>query len=162
MKKILFVVFSIFFPLIVDASEYDEKKIIINGLDSGIVATTSTNDFVIIGNDVESCSKVIKYDYNGNLLWERDWDINGILYFDSLVIDKNDDIYIIGDIVFYDGEYRGTDSNGIILKYDKNGTLLWEKYLIGNSSDSFDSVMIGEKDEIIVYGYTNSTDLEYF
>ena len=52
------------------------------------------------------------------------------------------------------------DGNAIIVKYDKDGNLLWQKSWGGNFLDGFKSVFQTEDSGFIVFGYSTSTDIE--
>ncbi|MBD3231018.1 MAG: hypothetical protein GF329_22755 [Candidatus Lokiarchaeota archaeon] len=89
---------------------------------SGIVyQTTNWNDIILI-----------KYDQSGNVYWNRTISSNGI-HKDcgyDLDIDNNDNIYVVGYL------YDPINSDDfILLKYNTNGTLLWNKTWGGGGLD---------------------------
>jgi hypothetical protein len=61
-------------------------------------------------------SLVVKYDMNGNLIWQRA--LGGVNTPRSGIVSDGSNIYVVGT----HGEYTGS-----ILKYDTNGNLIWQR-----------------------------------
>ena len=51
-------------------------------------------------------------------------------------------------------------SNGVLVKYDKNGNIEWSKVYGGESSDSFEKVEVMKNGDYVVVGKGYSTDIE--
>ena len=65
---------------------------------------------------------LVKYDLNGNFIWSKTWGSNLSEMAYSVVVDKTS-IYVAGGIL----DEHKNDEYSFVLKYDKNGTLLWNK-----------------------------------
>ena len=52
------------------------------------------------------------------------------------------------------------NSNGVLVKYDKNGTIEWSKVYGGASTDSFEKVEVMKNGDYVVVGKGYSTDIE--
>ena len=97
----------------------------------------------IIGNGYNDAI-VIKYDENGNILWENSWGGNYRDYFKEIEIDNDGNILMIGKTESKDIE--GIDYNyfadSIIVKYDKNGELMWNKNFNDENLNGYETVNI--------------------
>ena len=51
------------------------------------------------------------------------------------------------------------NSNGVLVKYDKNGTIEWTKVYGGASTDSFEKVEVMKNGDYVVVGKGYSTDV---
>jgi hypothetical protein len=119
----------------------------VHGYDGRIYVTGST------GNDIESLIEdifLLCYDFEGNLLWNRTFTKND---FDSgeSVFANSDGVYITGwtqtsDYSIYDV---------ILLKYDREGNLIWHKTFDVNDYDLARSIFIVDKN-IYIAGSTNT------
>ena len=137
------------------------------------VIVTEDGNFILFGRsestDIEGLPNkgsydaiIVKYDKDGNLLWQKSWGGSG---YDSLsqVIETED-----GNFILF-GHSESTDIEGlpnkgsqdaIILKYDKNGNMLWQKSWGGNGYDSLSQVIETEDGNFILFGHSESTDIE--
>lgn len=79
---------------------------------------------------------VLKYDLNGNLLWETTWGGNENDTACSIAIDSSS-IYVVGDTASFGSGY----ADMFILKYDLNGVLQWTKTWGGSDSEGAFSVV---------------------
>ena len=137
------------------------------------VAQTKDNGFIVVGDSKSNGTDtspnvdkakgiIIKYDSEGNLIWEREW--GGLLeeHLCSVVVTENNEFLIIGDSKSTDipNITNAGNKDGIILKYDNNGNLLFEKSWGGNLDEYFPTVALAEKENFIVTGCTNSTNIE--
>ncbi len=105
---------------------------------------------------------IIKYDKDGNMLWQKSWGGNNNESF-SRVIETEDGSIILAGYSFstdIEGLPNKGSQDAIILKYDKNGNMLWQKSWGGNYSDNFSNTMETEDGSIILAGYSYSTDIE--
>jgi len=80
---------------------------------------------------------IMKYDFNGILIWNRTWgrDLSNIGW--ALAVD-NTALYVTGVTTNYTNIPITT--NAFILKYDQNGILLWNRTGLGETSSSTISV----------------------
>lgn len=99
-------------------------------------------------------SILIKYDSNGNQRWARRYPHLYIESDASIVIDKDNCVYISG--ILYSDKYHYREEV-TVLKYNNNGKLVWiRKYGpdLGSSSDSA-GIVIDSKDNIYAGGSIN-------
>ncbi len=98
------------------------------------------------GNDI----RLIKYDYSGNMLWQKFYDFGNYEYGKLINIDSQSNIYITG----YGAVSGGFFVGWLTSKYDSSGNLLWYNRFKENQSweeyPYFAS--IGPQDEIYVTG----------
>ncbi|SHE27817.1 MULTISPECIES: Ig-like domain-containing protein [Caloramator] len=102
---------------------------------------------------------IIKYDYNGNVEWKMTY--GGSMY-DRFTnaIEVADGYIAVGYSNSLDGHlysFNKGEYDGIIVKLDRTGKIIWEKTFGGSKWDKFFSV-IGVSDGYIVSGYSGSKD----
>lgn len=121
-------------------------------LDLGLgVAVDSTDNIVVTGVSYAPMAGgilTIKYDENGNILWQRRR-LNSEAW--GVAIDSQDNVIIAGRNYSYD---TGTVTFSTI-KYGKNGEFLWDREFDSGSVDGAESVAVDSNDNIIVVGYSN-------
>jgi hypothetical protein len=93
---------------------------------------------------------LLKYDRNGNLMWENTWD-SGDHDFGKAIAVNYDGVYMVGCKYTSNKSYQG-----VILKYDKNGNLLQAKDWGGNGYDFFNDISLMDYGCIYVAGTTSS------
>jgi hypothetical protein len=93
---------------------------------------------------------IVKYDANGNLLWQRGLD-NGST--DStgygIAIDSSNNYYING--------YTG--SNIITAKYDSSDNIVWQRTLTGTGTDVGYGIAVDSSGNAYITGFSNSADI---
>lgn len=88
---------------------------------------------------------VLKYDKNGNLIWNKTWGGGGCAH--ELAV-SGSDIYVVGT--------TGEDNADVfLLKYNEDGELLWDKIWRGPRTDHARSIAVSSS-YIYISGYTNS------
>ncbi|MEO0097680.1 MAG: SBBP repeat-containing protein, partial [candidate division WOR-3 bacterium] len=104
----------------------------------------------------------LKYDANGNLLWERRYNGPGNSddWATSLFVDMNGNVYVTG------GSYDSlTNFDYTTLKYNANGNLLWERRYNGpgNDYDGATSLFVDNQSNVYVTGHSwgSGTDYDY-
>jgi hypothetical protein len=105
----------------------------------------------------------VKYDNSGVKQWNRTW--SGVDYYQTcrtMALDSSDNVYLAG------WTDDGLEENSVLLKYDKNGVLQWNRTLDrGNSGgiaiDSLDNIylvgtiyFVESKEDMILVKYDNS------
>ncbi len=144
---------------------------------SGIdVAIDSNGDVLLLGSSghffeidgyqvLNRGQFVIKFDADGNTLWVKDYD-----YFQgtAIQVDSEDNFYIGGsftdNIVLEGITYsitgrEGFDRDGMLLKFDKDGNVVWVRTPGSVSEEVFLDMDI-RGDRIVVAGYMRGTELE--
>ncbi len=111
---------------------------------------TAYNGYIYVIGDTEDIF-LLKYDTDSTLIWEKYWNGSAWNSAEDVMI-YNGFIYIVGC----------TGNNGVVesrdaflLKYDTDGTLIWEKYWGGDEWDSANGITV-ENGYIYVAGRTES------
>ena len=103
---------------------------------------------------------IIKFDQNGNKIWDRVFGGSKNESFFSIKIDGTS-LYVGGYSQSYDGDIV-TDNNGredaLVLKLDTDGNFLWHQTFGGTNMDKFIEVAIDAEHNIICVGHTSSKD----
>jgi hypothetical protein len=93
---------------------------------------------------------LVKFDLDGNLLWNLSWSDENDYWVNDIVGDSTG-LYITGYKTFH----RTEDYNVFLIKYNLNGYLLWNRTWGGPSTDWASSIIV-EDAAIFVTGVTNS------
>ena len=105
-----------------------------------------------------SHSVLLKYDKNGTFLWKKTYKKSSI---EDILVTDNNDYIVAGYSKFI--ETQNIESNGyidaMILRYDKDGNLLFEKNFGGSKMDLFYSIIITEDNGLVAAGRTESTKI---
>jgi hypothetical protein len=135
--------------------------------DGGYVAIGSIDSTDI--NGITSSNFAIKYDSNGNLLWQKN--LEDTEYYELDILSKEewlktdfDNIYdfyvndfgdytVIGNPLTYNGEAVDSNVSFMISKYDKNKKLLWQVPYIGIGKYHVTGHKITNKDIIVTLSY---------
>ncbi len=137
------------------------------------------NDFVIsddgiyvVGKDAANTGLLVKYSMDGERLWIKNYSYTDSLGFSSIV-EHNDQLVVVGATKVKDDD-SDYDTDGLLLKYDKDGKLLMdEKFTVNErveednkaietsvSMDRFNAVVIDEDDNIVIAGQVAVKDEE--
>lgn len=83
----------------------------------------------------------VKYDLDGNVLFQKDLQILGDSKFTNLLVVE--DGYIVVGQSIYPNDVLGNESTGgaIIMKYSKSGEVVWQQNIGGNKSGIFNDVI---------------------
>lgn len=104
---------------------------------------------------------IIKYDDNGNLIWQEEYNHNNssIDFGTDVILDSDDNIYICGATQ----SSSTTPRDYLILKYDQNGGLEWSETYDGSAQadDVASSMTIDDVDEIYITGLSQSSGADY-
>ncbi|MFX1503558.1 MAG: SBBP repeat-containing protein, partial [Promethearchaeota archaeon] len=111
---------------------------------TGHVSVTSNGDDV----------SIIKFDKDGNQIWNRTWGGNGDDCGYGIALDSNINVYITGETFV---PYKQAET--FLLKYNKDGVFQWSEIISGsNYYDICYDVAVDTYDDIYITGY-NHTDL---
>lgn len=114
------------------------------------ISDTGTEDAVII-----------KYDKDGNLLWERKFGGSESDVFKSIALTNDESILGVGysDSTDIEGLSNKGNYDAIIVKYDKEGNILWKKNYGDSGTDSFNSLFILRDGSFVTVGDSSSTKI---
>ncbi len=137
------------------------------------------NDFVIsgdsiyaVGKDASKTGLLVKYDLNGNRQWIKNYSYTDVLGFSSIAEYKNE-LIVVGAKKVTDNN-DDYDTDGLLVKYDKDGKLLMDKSFTVNerieekdsvvstsvSMDRFNSLVVDDKGNILIAGQVAVKDEE--
>jgi len=150
------------------------QGIAIDGTGNVVVSgTTWGNDFPVLNAQQSAygggyCDAVaMKFNPAGSLLWATYAGGSAADYFWDVVTDSQDNIIIAGDtrsgnypvLNAQQPSYAGGYFDGVIAKYNMNGTLQWCTYYGGSGSERAWGIDVDEYDNLGICGPTTSTDL---
>ncbi len=95
---------------------------------------------------------LLKYDSNGNLLWQRVWDKGDIDYATSLAVDDDGNLYVCGNTY----SFGAGEGDALVLKYDSSGNLVWDRTWGGSDNDFAYGAAIDESGNLLVTGNTRN------
>ena len=179
MKKKLLILLTLIFmtPFVIKAEELqmlwqkswggnyeDYLNNVIETEDGSIILFGDSNSTDIEGlpNKGRNDAVIVKYDKDGNMLWQKSWGGNNSDYFGNAIETEDGNFILVGNS--YSTDIEGLPNKGnqdaIILKYDKDGNMLWQKSWGGNDWDNLNNVIETEDGSIILFGDSLSTDIE--
>ena len=177
MKKIIIFISILFFPFFINAKELkidfektfgglDSDQFVSNDIDSEQntvhVGTISSLDIDGLEHKGNLDGLIVKYDKNGNLVWKRSFGGSAYDYFYSVAVLQDDSYVAVG--YTSSPEIEGLTSKGgndcIIVKYDKDGNIIWKKILGGSDYDWIHAVSSTSDNGFVVIGEFNSNDFE--
>lgn len=103
-------------------------------------------------------AKLIKYDKNGKIIFERMYK-NGINTTFSSVISVSDGYIVVGSGQFSKDEQQNEEREAFIIKYDKDGNIIWEKFYQVVTNTRFNKV-IATNDGYIAIGQSIYANME--
>ena len=128
----------------------DSRKVYYDSLNALIIDNT---DVVAVGssnfkyskynsytNGLEK-AKLVKYDQNGKIIFEKMYK-NGINTTFSSVANTDDGYIVVGSGVFSKEEQESEAREAFIIKYDKDGNIIWEKYYQVVTNTRFNKVIV--------------------
>jgi parallel beta-helix repeat protein len=124
-----------------DDNAYEEgHDIIIDSSNNIYIAGKISNDLLLI-----------KFNSSGDVQWYRKWDFDSYEdWANGIAIDTLNNIYIVGRV----GNDTTQDADLIIVKYDNNGTELWNRTWGGANTDVAYAVTVDSSNDVYVTGET--------
>lgn len=127
------------------------------------IAVDETGNIIVAGLTNAFGLFICKYNRDGDLVWSTPY-LSGNYYYGSpsqMVIDSYSNIYIAGQV---NSQNYG---NILVVKYDSNGSKLWEKSYNGsdNQDEKANDIVIDKNGFIISTGYivnSNANHADYF
>lgn len=176
-KKILMFLFMLYIPFFVSALQVNDEILAYWNMsdDDYITTVKKTNDggYVIIGNTysvldgVSNFGKmdgfIIKYDKNWNVEWQNKYGGNNTDWIEDVIVTNDDEYYVL--VKTYSSnlsEYAfQNSSDAVLVKYDKDGNIIWERFLAGDNEDVFSSGILTDDGGVIVAGNSMSTNIDW-
>ncbi len=128
-----------------------------------VVGNTDSTDITNIANTDDNFKSVlIKYNKEGNIIFEKTFDGNNNHSYHDVLLTANDSFVVVGqlDSDNIDSMPNKGYNDALIVGYDKDGKLLWKSSFGGDGFDSFDYIVMNEDGKYFVSGNTDSEDLE--
>lgn len=127
------------------------EKMYENGINTTFSSVISVSDgYIVVGSGEFSEEEknsgareafIIKYDKNGNIVWEKFYHVLTNTRFNK-VIETNDGYIAVGQSIYANMEMGNhTTGGGIIVKYDKDGNKVWNNNHGGTKSGNFNDVV---------------------
>lgn len=105
-----------------------------------------------------SRGKIVKYDYKGNIEFQKIY-TKGIASSFKSVISVEDGYIVVGTAIFTEEEKDNQGQEAIIIKYSKDGDIVWEKYYSVLTNTNFSKV-IEIEDGYVAVGQSIYANLE--
>ena len=120
-----------------------------NGAFFGIVM--DGDDYIVVGSyeateeehkDGVRSALIVKYDKDGNILFDKDFQVLGNSKFTNILV--TEDGYILTGQSIYENMTLGFSKDGgaFLVKYDKDGKLIWKKNYGGSKSAIYNDLII--------------------
>lgn len=126
----------------------DIGRSVVQLLDSGFVICGFTNSYGNGGYDI----LLIRTDKLGNFIWQKtfggsDWD-----FAYDIVLAPDGNVVVCGTT---NGIGNGK-RDGVMLKYDQAGNLIWQKSYGGSEDDELNALIVTNDNQLAALGYTKS------
>jgi len=146
-------------------TDYETAKDVIQTSDGGYMIageTSSTDGDVISGYGSTRDIWVLKLDANGNLQWQKRYGGNGLDIGNNIYPLSDGNFLIAASSSSNDGDITGNHgtggyTDGVLMKIDASGNMLWSKCYGGSKNDELLNIQV-INNKIFVCGYANSTD----
>ena len=110
------------------------------------------------GSSRHKTMATVKYDTDGNLLWDRRFEESGYDIGKELVLDSSGNVYVVGGSYSYRDVIGLTNRDAITIKYDSKGTEQWRrryKRSLGSEDVLFD-IAIDKAGDVYIGGITST------
>jgi hypothetical protein len=91
---------------------------------------------------------VVKFDSNGNIIWNYEKDYGGNDEAKKIAIDNNNNTYIVGEFV------QNNDKDLITIKLNSNGVSVWEKEYRNSGDDKAEALKVDVAQNVYINGQT--------
>ena len=136
------------------------------------VATTDNGEYIAVGytgstdiNGLENYGNndavIVKFDKDGNVIWHKKWGGAKGDFFYKAEHTQDDGVIVVGysDSTIGESIVNKGNNDAIIVKFDKDGNVLWQKNYGGTNADYFETVAQLKNGSYIAVGHTVSTDI---
>ena len=108
---------------------------------AGFTATSGNND-----------AAIVKYNKNREVVWEKVWGGTGTDYVNKIVETPDGNVLAVG----YTASYGSGGPDAVIMKFDTNGNLLWDRTWGGTGSEAANDVIVTGDGGFVVVGLEDS------
>ncbi len=126
-----------------------------------ITGMTYSTDFPGVNDIADGNIFFMELDLLGDIVWSKNFGGEMVYSIDDL-IPTSDNFYVgVGRTIkdYNENNELEHNENAIILKFDNNFNIVWQKTFGGNDLDAFTSVCENEKKEYLVTGHYYSDDI---
>ena len=109
-----------------------------------------SGDWTGVGGKGKWDAVVVKFDTNGNVVWKKNFGGSDSDCFNGVAVTSDGYVAVGYSFRFDLDNLLGDLEDAIIVKYDKNGNILWEKVFGGRGNDGFSSVTAIDGNYIVV------------
>lgn len=119
-------------------------------------------DFYVVGKDGADAANIVKFNSKGEYQWHKNYKYTDSFGFGGMIY-YNNSLYVVGSKKVLpedvgDEDDRSTpNTDAVLVRYDLNGNVLFEKSYGGSSYERFNSIAVFEND-IYVVGHFCSKD----
>jgi hypothetical protein len=118
-----------------------------------------SNENIFIAGHASGNSLILKFDKDGNLLWSKTWGGRYPIYAEAIALDSLGNAYVTGNTQSYAvptlvGVPDEVQMDVFLLKYSKDGELLWRKTWGRPRKDKGYAISLDKKGNIYVVGLT--------
>lgn len=146
-------------------TNYESARDIVQTVDGGYIVageTNSTDGGVVSGYGGTKDIWLLKLNAAGNLLWQKRYGGNGLDIANHIRLLDDGSFYVLASSSSNDGNISGNHgaagyTDGVLMKLDANGTLLWSKCFGGSKNEEFFDLEI-INGRTYIAGFANSTD----
>lgn len=143
---------------------YEDGSIIVAGYSNALTIDTEHNSGSIADDIVLNGSEdiiIVKYDKVGNIQWKTRYGSTKSDKINKIVASKNGEFYIVGETYAKEigGNPNNGDSDALILKYNSEGHLLWDKNFGGASQEYFTTAEAMSDGSLFAVVVTNSSEI---
>lgn len=172
MKKLLIALLTIIIPISIygETTELEWENEIASNKGSKYYSAIETEDggYWVLGQDIIDDTSVRTYDYNatiskytkdGKVAWKKSWGGTNMDYFLSSVRLNDGNYMIVG---YTASAINQSDNGGKLLKYDKDGNLLFQKDYGNTAFDALNSIVLSPDNNVVAVGSRKLENIEGF
>ncbi|MBD3188746.1 hypothetical protein GF325_18100 [Candidatus Bathyarchaeota archaeon] len=118
------------------------------------IAMAENGDIYMAGKYVDEGNAnccVVKYNSNGVYQWNRTWGGASTDYLYDIAVDGDNNVYAVGIVRSFN-----TSNDPVLLKYDSNGNLAWNRSYGGADYDFSHDVVVSEQGNVYIAAATSS------
>ncbi|MFX1258671.1 MAG: hypothetical protein ACFFAN_12485 [Promethearchaeota archaeon] len=129
----------------------------------GLVLDNSQNNIFVVGSTKNTTADLdlllVKFDVNGNYLWNRTWGGNQEDIGYAVIVDDSNNIFIAGSTESF-GTPGFVVCDVVLIKYDSEGNFDWYKTWGGTDTEYAYDLAMDSNSNIFLTGYTSSFGAE--